>query len=68
MPSAIIRRIYYVPDSQELTVELVTGRRYLYCDVPAEEAAAFRSAFAKGIYFNRHIRSRYPYRELTEAD
>ena len=68
MPSTIIRRFCYAPHSKELTVELVTGRRYLYSDVPVHEAAAFRSAFAKGVYFNRHIRGRYPYRELSNAD
>jgi hypothetical protein len=65
MPSTIIRRFDYAPDRQELTVEFVTGRRYVYSGVPFEEADAMRRAFAKGIYFNRRIRDRYPYRELV---
>lgn len=68
MPSTVIRRFDYLPDRQELIVELVTGRRYLYSNVPEAEAKAMRAAFAKGVYFNRHIRGRYPYRELTPAD
>jgi hypothetical protein len=66
MPSSVIRRFDYRPDSRELEVLFVTGRRYLYSGVPAEEAAAFRSAFAKGVHFNRHIRDRFAHRELAD--
>ena len=65
MPSTVIRRFFYVPDSRELTIEFVTGRRYLYLDVPADEVQAFRSAFSKGSYFSRKIRDRYRFRELA---
>ena len=67
MPSTVIRRFFYVPDSRELTVEFTTGRRYVYSDVPAEDVEAFRSAFAKGSYFNRKIRDRYECREIARA-
>ena len=65
MPSTVIRRFDYSPDAKELTVEFVTGRRYVYSGVPLKEAEALRSAFAKGVRFNRRIRDRYPYRELV---
>ena len=65
MPSTVIRRFDYRPGSRELEVQFVTGRRYLYAGVPPEEAAAFHAAFAKGVYFNRHIRDRYKCREIT---
>ena len=65
MPSTVIRRFDYAPELQELTVEFVTGRRYAYSDVPQEAVDAMRAAFAKGSYFNRHIRDRYAYRELV---
>ena len=65
MPSTVIRRFFYVPASRELTVEFVTGRRYLYFDVPADEVEAFRAAFSKGSHFNRKIRERYEFRELA---
>ena len=66
MPSTVIRRFDYRPESRELEVLFVTGRRYLYADVPPEAAEAFRSAFAKGVHFNRHIRDRYACRELVD--
>lgn len=67
MPSTVIRRFFYVPDSRELTVEFTTGRRYIYSDVPNEEVEAFRSAFSKGNHFNRNIRDRYACREISRA-
>ena len=67
MPSTVIRRFLYVPETRELTIEFVTGRRYLYSDVPDEDVQAFRAAFSKGVHFNRHIRDRFDSRELTPA-
>ena len=66
MPSTVIRRFDYLPESQELLVEFVTGRRYLYGAVPEQEAAAFRAALSKGRYFNAHIRDVYRCREIVE--
>lgn len=66
MPSTVIRRFDYRADLRELEIEFVTGRRYLYSDVPPEEIESMRAAFAKGRYFNAHIRDRYKCRELTD--
>jgi hypothetical protein len=68
MPSTVIRRFDYSPDARQLTVEFVTGRRYVYSDVPLEEAEAMRRAFSKGTYFNKRIRNRYPAGKSPDAD
>lgn len=65
MPSTVIRRFDYRPETRELEVLFVTGRRYVYANVPPEEAEAFRNAFAKGVHFKRHIRDRFAHRELA---
>jgi len=65
MPSTVIRRFDYAPERRELTVEFVTGRRYLYLDVPIAEVTGMRAAFSKGAYFNRRIRDRYKFLELS---
>ena len=65
MPSSVIRRFDYDPGSRELAVLFTTGRRYVYRDVPPEEAEAFRAAFSKGRYFNAHIRDAYDYAECA---
>lgn len=66
MPSTVIRRFDYSPEREELVVEFVTGRRYIYSGVPSAEVEEMRRAFAKGRHFNRRIRDRYPCRELAQ--
>lgn len=68
MPSTVIRRFAYDSDRQELWVEFVTGRRYVYQDVPETVASTLRSAFAKGVYFNSRIRDKFPCREVTHHE
>lgn len=65
MPSTVIRRFVYCPDSRELAIEFVTGRKYVYSEVPQSVGDALRGAFAKGVYFNSRIRDRFPCREVT---
>ncbi len=66
MPSTVIRRFEYRAEARELEIEFVTGRRYVYFQVPPDEIDAMRAAFSKGRYFNAHIRDSYRFRELTE--
>jgi len=65
MPSSVIRSFAYSPDTRQLTVEFVTGRRYVYSGVPLDEAEAMRRAFSKGVFFNKRIRGRFPWREVA---
>ena len=59
MPSAVIRSYDYDSASRELAVVFQSGRRYVYKDVPAEIYAAMKAAFAKGEFFNNHIRGKF---------
>jgi hypothetical protein len=68
MPSTVIRRFVYDQSEHELWVEFTTGRKYVYSNIPEEVASAFRSAFAKGVYFNTRIRDRFPHREVTHEE
>jgi hypothetical protein len=65
MPSSVIRFFRYAPETRELKVTFVSGRLYVYEDVPPEVAAAFRNARSKGTFFNREIRDRYLYHDIT---
>jgi len=67
MPSTAIRTHYYRPERRELEVTFITGRRYLYFDVPPDVVDAFRAASSKGAFFNTQIRPHYDYRELAPA-
>ena len=68
MPSTVIRKAFYRADEAVLDVLFTTGRRYLYHDVPADEAERFARAFSKGRYFNAHIRDRYAFTEVATAE
>jgi hypothetical protein len=65
MPSTVIRRFMYVPDTRELTIEFVSGRRYVYSGILPEDVDELRAAPSKGAHFNRCIRDRYPCREIA---
>jgi lysyl-tRNA synthetase class 2 len=64
MPSTVIQRFDYAADRCELTVTFTTGRVYVYEAVPADVAESFRTAFAKGRFFNARIRDRFACREV----
>ncbi|HKQ12824.1 MAG TPA: KTSC domain-containing protein [Steroidobacteraceae bacterium] len=63
MPSAVIRSFEYDETSRTLLITFQSGRRYRYLDVPPEIFEAMRTALAKGVFFNAHIRERFAYRE-----
>jgi hypothetical protein len=63
MPSTAIASFGYDEHRHELHVTFTTGRRYSYFNVPRAAYTGFVRAASKGVYFNRHIRDRYPYRE-----
>ena len=68
MPSTVIRRYVFDHSTGELWVEFVSGRRYVYSQVPESVVSALGSAFAKGVYFNTRIRDRFPHREVKHED
>ena len=67
MPSTVIRSFDYRPEKRELDVQFVTGRRYVYFEVPQDEVDRLRTSGSRGRYFNRHIRDRDRYRELERS-
>ena len=65
MPSTVIDDFDYDAASERLTIGFKSGRVYVYRGVPEEVFLAFSSAFSRGTFFNKHIRNRYDFRELT---
>jgi lysyl-tRNA synthetase class 2 len=68
VPSTVIRDYDYDPLGRELRISLVTGRVYVYLNVPQEVYESFSTAFSKGRFYNKHIRNAYEFREITHAD
>ncbi|MER8827505.1 KTSC domain-containing protein [Mesorhizobium sp. M0938] len=69
MPSTSIRKTEYDPERKVLSVWFVaSGKRYEFEGVPPETFAAFKAAFAKGRYFNEHIRNHFWYRQVAAGN
>jgi hypothetical protein len=64
MPSSVIRSYSYSAKTSELTITFVSGRRYVYTDVPQDVFDAFKAATSKGTFFNSEIRDAYTYGEV----
>jgi len=64
MPSTVIRSFSYDPANAELLIVFQSGRKYVYCDVPEEIYTTMKAAFAKGEFFNRHVRDHYSFRRI----
>jgi KTSC domain-containing protein len=57
--SSVIARVLYDVASEQLDIELRTGRTYRYLEVPAAVHQAFMAAESKGRFYNDHIRDVY---------
>jgi KTSC domain len=57
--SSLIRSVTYGTDAT-LTVRFHSGTVYRYFTVPRTVLDQFLTATSKGVYFNRHIRERFP--------
>jgi lysyl-tRNA synthetase class 2 len=62
MPSTVIHSFSYNAMTRELSIIFQTGRRYTYEDVPEEIFKRMVGAFAKGEFFNSHIRNCFRFR------
>lgn len=64
MPSTAIKSIIYDPAARRMLVIFMTGRKYIYEDVPPDVHDAFQVAPSKGGFFNAEIRDRYAFHEV----
>jgi len=51
--STAIRNLFYVPVKRELWVTFVSGRSYVYADVPSGIFDVFKTTSSRGAFFNR---------------
>jgi KTSC domain len=65
MPSAVIAGYDYDAATETLTVRYHSGRVYNYLKVPGKVFGEMRATMVKGIWFNRHIKGKYPFEEVT---
>jgi hypothetical protein len=66
MPSTVIQHFSYDSDSRQLTIRFMSGKAYRYVDVPPGVHSDFQLAFAKGVYYNEHIRGKFRYEPIVQ--
>lgn len=62
--SSLLSSIRYSIDAT-LELEFRSGAIYRYFDVPQTVLEGLIAAESKGAYFNRNVRSRFPYQRLA---
>lgn len=67
MPSSVIRRFDYTPETQTLRVVFVSGAVYDYFEVPPQIADAFAAVRSKGEFFGKVIRPHFRFEKVREA-
>ncbi|MEO6255311.1 MAG: KTSC domain-containing protein [Sphingomicrobium sp.] len=65
---SVIRGAWYLPERQQLDLLFISGRRYIYSNVPMAVASGFAAAESKGRFYNSEIRNCFPCREVERAD
>ena len=65
MPSAVIKSYHYMAEKQILEIIYHSGKVYHYLGVPEKVFKEMRATMVKGIWFNRHIKGKYPFEEVT---
>jgi len=67
LESRTLASAVYDFDRRQLELEFRSGKRYLYFQVPPQCYVALLLAPSKGGYFNRSIRKRFAFRDLSAA-
>ena len=65
MPSSVIRDFDYDESTRRLEITFVSGKVYVYREVPPDVVSDFGAARSRGQFFNRYIRDAYRYDEVT---
>ena len=65
MPSVVIAAYAYDAVTETLEIKYHSGKTYHYLNVPEKVFKQMRSTMVKGIWFNRHIKGKYPFKEVT---
>lgn len=65
LKSRTLASALYDPDRLQLELEFRSGKRYLYFQVPRRYYEELLQAESKGGYFNRSIRNRFAFQDLS---
>jgi hypothetical protein len=58
--SSALQAVGYDPATRQMKIAFAQGNIYDFCGVPQRVHEALMRATSKGIYYNEHIKDRYP--------
>jgi hypothetical protein len=67
LKSKSLATVRYDRPARQLQVQFLTGKRYLFFLVPPHCYQQLLRAESKGAFFNRYIRNRFPYQQLSDS-
>ena len=67
MPSAVIGKMDYDPETHTLLISYVSGQSYLYKEVPETVYKELRASRVKGRYLRFFIKDKYPFEKVATA-
>jgi hypothetical protein len=67
LKSKSLATVRYDRLARQLEVQFLTGKRYLFFLVPSHCYQQLLEAESKGAFFNRYIRNRFPYQQLSDS-
>ena len=66
MPSTVVAHYVYDPETSSLKITFTSGKVYNYKNVPEQLYQAMKASFAKGIFFNQHIKDKYEFEKIEQ--
>jgi len=65
MPSSVISKMDYNPESEILRITFISGTVYDYKNVPSDVYAEMESAFSKGTFLNENIKGKFKFEKIS---
>ena len=67
MPSTVISRMEYDPETQTLTIAYVSGQTYAYKDVPETVYKELKASRVKGRYLRFFVKDKYAFEKVSHS-
>ena len=65
MPSSVVSKYQYDPETETLRITYVSGLVYDYLEVPEHIYLEMKEAFSKGTFLNENIKKNYEFKKIN---
>ena len=67
MPSTVIGKMDYDPETRTLTIAYVSGQTYMYRDVPETVYKELKASRVKGRYLRFFVKDKYVFEKVGDS-